>query len=243
MEEENMSVEQPEMETQEVAQSTESTTAQEERQDQQEEKRRKDADHNFAEMRRIKSDLERQIKERDDFIQKMQQQMFPQKQEVDEIDKLADDDIITKAHARRMAERAAKEAAKIAAEEAKKQLLAETYEDKLKARHPDFNEVVTQENIDKLKQLEPELAYSLSMNPDPYAQAVAVYKAIKMVGGATQKPPIEKEKAIKNSQKPVSVNAVTKQSAIGNAHLFENGLTPDLKKQLWQEMQDAMKRG
>ncbi len=56
-----------------------------------------------------------------------------------------------------------------------------------------------------------------------------------------KEPLREKQKAIANSQKPVSVNAVTKSSAIGNAHMFENGLTPELKKSLWDEMERARK--
>ena len=77
------------------------------------------------------------------------------------------------------------------------------------------------------------------------AAAAGAYKLLKNTGyGAPVKsaaPTLEKKKALENSQKPLSVNTVTKQSAIGNAHAFENGLTPDLKKQLWADMQKAMK--
>jgi hypothetical protein len=52
---------------------------------------------------------------------------------------------------------------------------------------------------------------------------------------------VKKQRALANSQKPVSVNAVTKNSAIGNAHMFENGLTKELKKSLYDEMKNAMK--
>ena len=98
-----------------------------------------------------------------------------------------------------------------------------------------------------MKQQEPELAQSLwNLRDDPYAQGVAAYKLIKKLGigkeEEEQGDSVEKKKAIENSKKPLSVQAVSKSSAIGNAHLFENGLTKELKKQLWSEMQEAKKR-
>jgi hypothetical protein len=72
---------------------------------------------------------------------------------------------------------------------------------------------------------------------------VAAYKLLKRLNpGEDMAKSVEKKKAIENSQKPISVNAVSRNSAIGNAHIFENGLTPELKKQLWKEMEDARKR-
>jgi len=121
---------------------------------------------------------------------------------------------------------------------------ASSIDDRLALKCPDFGEIVTRDNIEKLKAEEPEIAASLSHIQDPYAQGVAAYKMLKKLGIAqniVEAP--EKKKAEANSQKPVSVNAVSKNSAIGNAHLFENGLTKELKSQLWKEMQDSMKRG
>lgn len=80
---------------------------------------------------------------------------------------------------------------------------------------------------------------------DPYAQSVAAYKMLKRFGYGAQKTNqiLDKKKAQENSQKPVSVNAVSKQSSIGNVQTFENGLTPELKRSLWADMQRAMKAG
>ena len=120
-----------------------------------------------------------------------------------------------------------------------------TVEERLSLKFHDFHQVVSRENIELLKETEPELARSLSHNTDPYDQGIAAYKLMKRLGIGTEsvsKEPVrEKQRAVANSQKPVSVNAVTKNSAIGNAHMFENGLTKELKKSLYDEMKNAMK--
>jgi hypothetical protein len=226
------------LESQAVAQATESETVYENRHDSVEEHRkRNDAEYNWAEARRKMQELERQIKERDDVLARFQQHMAP-KQEVDELDSLADDDIVTKAQARKMAEKMARQEA----EKLFRERDASTVGERVKIKFPDYDDVVTEENVQLLKKQKPELALSLAHNPDPYAQAIAVYDSLKMIGVNGQKvPPVEKEKALKNAQKPLSVNAITQNSAIGNVHLFENGLTPQLKEQLWKEMKECHK--
>lgn len=222
-----------------VAQATEPEVVQEERQETpQEKKRRNDTEYNWAETRRKMQELERQNQELKEYVEKTTAKPAP-KEEIDELDKLSDDDIVTKAQAKKMAAKMAREIAN----EVMKQREAATVEDRLQLKYQDFAEVVTKENIDLLKQTEPELADSLRYHPDPYAQGVAAYKLLKKISTGQSSPPPspDRDKAIKNSQKPVSVNAVTKASALGNAHLFENGLTPEVKKQLFAEMQAAIK--
>lgn len=218
------------------APATESEVHNERSQDQAEQRKRNDAEHNWAEMRRM-------MREKDLEIQDLKTQFSqinkkPPAEDEDDLGNLAEDDIVTVAQAKKLA----KKLAKNVAEEVIKQREASTVEERIGLKFPDYRDVVTKENIELLKQQHPELASSLIHVPDPYQQAVAAYKMLK-----TMVPPpsqtLEKKKAVENSQKPVSVQSVTKQSAIGNAHLFENGLTPELKKSLWNEMQQAMKTG
>jgi hypothetical protein len=232
-EEENVSVEEQSSEA--VAQAPETESVQEERKETaQERKQRNDAEYNWAETRRKMQEQERRIQEQSEMIQKLQ----PQKTEDDDLERLADDDIVTKGQVKKLATKMAREIA----QEIIRQREAATVDERLANKFTDYSEIVTKENIELLKQNEPELALSLAHNPDPYAQGVAVYKILKRING-DQVPMknVEKKKALENSQKPVSVNAATKTSAIGNAHLFENGLTPELKAQLWKEMQQASK--
>lgn len=215
----------------------ESEIAQErEAESQAQQRKRNDVEYNWAEANRKMQELQRQNKELAEAVQKMQQ---PKVAEIDELDKLGDDDIITKAGAKKLAEKMARQ---IAAETIR-QREAETVEERLQNKYPDFASVVSRENIDQLKTNDPELAMSLHrLSDDPFAQGVAAYKLLMKLGyGDNMSKSVEKKKAIENSQKPISVNAATKSSALGNAHLFENGLTKELKTQLWKEMQQAMK--
>jgi hypothetical protein len=202
-------------------------------------KKSEDQDRNWKEARRKMQELERKSKEQEEVIQKLQ---APKASPVeDDLDKLGDEDIVTKGQAKRLATKMAEEIAQRLIQQRENA----TVEERLNLKFQDFNQVVTRENIELLKETEPELAMSLSHNTDQYSQGIAAYKLLKRLGiGAeemSKEPVKEKERALKNSQKPLSVNSVTKSSAIGNAHLFENGLTPELKKSLWEEMERARK--
>lgn len=202
-------------------------------------KKSEDQDRNWKETRRKMQELERRAKEQEELIAQLKTP--PRAAQEDELDKLGDEDIVTKGQAKKLA---AKMAEEIASRVIKERENA-TVEDRLSSKFQDFNQVVTRENIELLKETEPELAMSLAQNTDQYSQGVAAYKLLKRLGIGEQevaKEPVkEKQKAVANSQKPVSVNAVTKSSAIGNAHMFENGLTEELKKSLREEMARAVK--
>jgi hypothetical protein len=199
-------------------------------------KARNSQEYNWAEARRKMQELERQNLE---FRQRFDQFTNPSKTEVDEIDKLGSEDLVTKSHVMKMAERMARQIATQAIKERER----ETVDERLMIKYPDFAEVVSKDNIELLKQTEPELARSLSHNPDDYEKGIAVYKALKRLGitqGSTVNS--DKERAKKNSEKPVSLSTVSKSSAIGNAQAFENGLTKEVKAALWAEMQEIRKR-
>jgi len=192
-----------------------------------------DEERNWREVRRIMQEQDEQIR------QLKADRERPIVQEEDDLAKLADDDIVTAKQARSLAQKMAREVAVQAIRERD----ASTVDERLKNRFPDYENVVTQDNIDLLKQQDPELAMSLyALAQNPYEQAVAAYKMLKRTGiGDMAKTQPQKARALENSKKPVSVQSVTKSSAIGEVHKFENGLTPELKKQLWQEMQQAIK--
>jgi hypothetical protein len=202
-------------------------------------KKSEDQDRNWKETRRKMQELERTAKEQAELINQLKSP--PRAIQEDELDKLGDDDIITKGQSKRLMRKEAEEIAR--------QIVIErenaTVEDRLSMKFNDFSQVVTRENIELLKETEPELAKSLGKDTDQYNQSLAAYKLLKRLGiGAeevSKEPVREKQKALANSQKPVSVNAVTKTSAIGNAHMFENGLTEELKKSLREEMARAVK--
>lgn len=115
--------------------------------------------------------------------------------------------------------------------------------DRLRAKYQDFDEVVSIDNVEYLKQNEPELAASIaSLTSDPYRQGIAAYKILKQsVNQDTKATMQDKAKIADNAKKPTSVQAVRKQGSLSDANRFANGLTTELKKALWQEMQTAKK--
>lgn len=202
-----------------------------------ERKKRNDQEYNWAEARKKMQELDRQNKE---LAEKVSQMQKPASQPEEEASPMGKDDIVTYSQMEKLIE---KKAAKIA-ENILRQREAATVDERLSLKFSDYADVVSKENIELLKQEEPELALSIwKLQDDPYAQGIAAYKLMKKLGISDKETPQpDKERAVKNAQKPLSVNAVTKQSALGNAHLFENGLTKELKSQLYKEMREAAKR-
>lgn len=117
--------------------------------------------------------------------------------------------------------------------------------DRLRSKFKDFDEVMDPENIGYLKQNNPSLAKAVArLQDEPYEQGLAAYEAIKNTSWYRDKHSNleEKLKIEQNTKKPTSVQAVKKQGgALGDANRFAAGLTPELKKQLQQEMAQARK--
>jgi hypothetical protein len=224
------------VENEAVAGAAEAEQVQEKQESEAQKRKRNEAEHNWAEANRLIKEQKRELRELKDQLQAPK--VAPP--EEDELSKLAHDDILTVAQAKKLVLR---EAEKIA-ENAIRKREAATVDERLATKFTDFSEVVSKENIELLKTQEPELALGLwRLQDDPYAQGIAAYKLMKKLGISKGEEDVaEKKKAVENSKKPVSVNAVTKSSAIGNAHLFENGLTPELKAALRKEMDEARKR-
>lgn len=235
-EDENQSVETEVSEA--VAQPTESTDTHEQIQETQEQRRqRNDAEYNWAEMRRHMREKEREIAELRDQFSSLQKKPAPQ--EEDELAKLAEDDILTVAQAKKLATKLARQTAESMFRERE----ALTVDERLQAKYPDFMSTVTRENIELLKETKPQLAKSLlKFADDPFQQSELAYEYIKNhIPQRDESMSKDKKKALENAKKPVSVQAVGKTSAIGQVHQFENGITPELKAQLWKEMQQVRK--
>jgi hypothetical protein len=198
-----------------------------------------DEERNWKEARRIREETLRENRELRAELDrlKISQQPAPQ---TDELANLRDDDIVTVLQAKKLSERHAKSVA----EKVIREREAATLGDRISAIYPDFDEVVSPENVETLRTSEPELYAGLQrLADDPLSQAKGAYKLLKRLGkGESDDMARNKAKIAENSKKPVSVQSVTKaSSAIGDVHKFDGGLTPDLKKQLYREMTAAAK--
>jgi len=109
---------------------------------------------------------------------------------------------------------------------------------RLIAENPDYNKVMTDDNIAKLIKEYPEYAASLNANSDPYLQHKAAYRMLKQTGIYQEKTfEPEKEQMKKNANKPLPAQAIGgkgNNSPLTSAHLFaSNGmLTEDMKQEL-----------
>lgn len=114
-------------------------------------------------------------------------------------------------------------------------------EAKIKAQYPDFDKVVTRDNLDLLRHAYPELAQTINSGADLYSKAISAYTLIKKFNIDTPMAS-EEETLKKNMAKPRSVASISPQQGdnpMSRANPFASGLTEDMKKQLYAEMVEA----
>lgn len=194
-------------------------------------------------LRALREKSERLERERDEYMRQLQEAQS-KKLDVDESDITIDDsDVAEGKHLKKLQaeiKRLRKEA------DANRQQSTMTQaEIRLRAQYPDFDKVVSADNVNSLREEYPELAVSLNSNNDIYSKAVSAYTMIKKLG-IHQEPVYAADKAriAQNANKPKPSATIAPQksdSPLSQANAFANGLTPDLQKQLWAEMQALRK--
>ena len=196
-----------------------------------------DKDYNFKQLR----EKSRQAEEERDFYRRQVEQLIqsskPASEEPEETSTVGDEDLIEGRHYKALES----EVRKLTKHVRQKEL--ETIPERLKSRFSDFDDVVTKENVEKLKTTEPELYKTITSGDDLFAKGVSAYKSLKALGYYQEKEDFSKQKEVvkSNHSKPMSVQAVKGTGALHEANVFAQGLTPDLKKQLQKEMEDARK--
>ena len=124
-----------------------------------------------------------------------------------------------------------------------KQTSTSTAESRFKSEYPDWNKVMSLDNIQAFSNAYPELAKSINSSSDVYDKAVSAYTLIKRFGIYEDNPTdSDKQRAVANVNKPRPLTSVSPQqgdSPLSRANAFANGLTDELKAQLRKEMEDA----
>src|ERR1700679_171762 len=116
----------------------------------------------------------------------------------------------------------------------RKEVKVATGEGKLKTQYPDFDSVVTRENVQLLRDTYPEIAFTLNSSTDIYATGSSAYTLIKKLGIIPEVSSPEKLIAHANAAKPKPLASVSPQqgdSPLSRANAFANGLTDELKAQ------------
>lgn len=196
--------------------------------------------------RQLREKAERAERERDELVRllkEQQQNKQTQSQDDDEI-RLAPDDLAEGKHLSKIEKKYKR------LEEQFKQYQAQTaeavVEAKIKAQYPDFDKVVSRDNIEALRGSYPELAQTLNASSDLYSKAVSAYTLIKKLGIAQEDLyQAGRERAIKNAIKPKPSAAVSPQtgnSPLSKANAFAGGeFTKELQEQMFKEMNEARK--
>jgi hypothetical protein len=209
------------------------------------------AKKSFRELSAAKKKAERERDEYRQLLAEMQAAKNPAPAapvEEDDDFRLGDDDIAEGKHISKVDKRAQ---SKIKAlEQRLQQYERETAESraetKLRTQYPDFDKVVTRENIELFAEAYPDVAQSLNSNNDLYSKASSAYKMIKKFGIYQESPfASEKAVAIKNVAKPRPLASVSPQQGdtpMSRANAFANGLTDDLRAQLRKEMEQSRMR-
>ena len=198
-------------------------------------------------MRLKNAELERELKQlRDNQMQIMQAQLansHPVRQEVDEFDKIGDEEFIPLGKVKQLAEKNSQKMLKNAEElvrnEVQKALHKQhqdQFMDRLNRQYSDFSEVVNPETLSILEEKEPELAATIADLKDPYKIGVQSYKYIKAMGLSQKATESRREKqvdkAIEKAEKAVTSPMAYDKRPIAQA--FK--LTDAMKKDLYREM-------
>lgn len=194
--------------------------------------------------RQLREKADKAERERDELARQMQRytQKEPQKapEEEDEQIRLQPDDLVEGKHLSQYDKKIRKLEAQL------KDYQSKTYEvnaeTKIKQEFPDYDKVVTQESLYILQSQFPELAQSISSNPDLYSKAKAAHLAITRLGINPNDTTQQQETINKNISKPKPLASISPQqgdSPLTRANAFASGLTQELKDQLYKEALEA----
>lgn len=182
MTEEDQNSEEQEFATQDQNQDVSTQNSQS---DQAQSQAREDAnDRNWRAMRQRQKEMEYEIKQKNDLLDKLlSQQQQPKVQEIVEPED-PDDDYIPAGKVKGIArktvqplERKIQELENKIAQQEQQKLLGS-----LKSQYPDFDDIVNIETLEILEKTEPELAATIAQFKDPYKMGLQSYKYIKALG-------------------------------------------------------------
>ena len=195
--------------------------------------------------RALEAKAKRLERERDEALRKLDSKTEATEQKIEEIEEdiaLREDDLVEGKHLKKMY--ATLRQLKQEVKKYKQESAMMSEEVAVKTQYPDIEKVVTAENLQLLREYDPDFAAVLDSSNNFKAKAAAAYKHIKKLGIYTDEKEQEAALAQKNLAKPrplTSVSAQKGDSPLTRANAFAGGLTDDLKAQLLREMTEAMK--
>jgi len=202
---------------------------------------------NFKRLRESKDRVERERDELHKRISDLEMlqnnKSIPAEEEEDLSISIAPDDLAEGKHLNKVSKKIKRLEKQL--EDYHKQASTESVEAKLKYEYPDFDKIVSKDNIESLKIAYPEIARTLNDSTDLYSKAISAYTMIKKLGiHVDDTYGVDKTRVSTNASKPRPLTSVSPQqggSPLSKANAFAGGLTPELKKQLYREMIESTK--
>ena len=187
-------------------------------------------ERNWRAMRQRQSDLERQLKEREEMLSRLLTNAVPpQKQPVEE--ELPDEEYSTYAGVKSVAKKHVQPL-----EQKIEQLEAKLRYKELLDKYKDFEDIVNADTLSLLEQEDPELAQTIAELKDPVKMGIQSYKYIKALNLTSKVPNArrvrEAEKKIEKSEKAIQSPLAYDKRPMAQA--FRE--TEAEKKQLYEEM-------
>lgn len=214
----------------EVVQPTETADVQDSHQEETQEHQKPQKgskEFNFRELERKLEEERLQRLRLEEYVRNSQQ-----KQQVEAEDDSDDDVYVSRKQVEAIALRKA--------EELLQQQNAATLEDRTRLKFKDYDDVVNEYNIKQLIEDDPDLIETLKVSPQPYATAYKLIKKSAFYQVKSEKRNPDAEKILKNTQKPVSSNAIQARP-LAQASSF-SGMSQGERDALWKEMQEAASR-
>lgn len=177
--------------------------------------------------------LEKESEEKNALLQKLQAQTTSTP--TTNHDELADDDFVEGRQLKSL--KAQQEAIAKKQQELEEQIRLE----KIYDRYKDIDSVVTKENLEKLKKIEPEIHAGLA-HPDPYITWVNAYKHINTYVKKEQKKDEMVERIQNNQEKSPSIQKASHGKRGNEDSMFSQPLTKELKNELIARRRANIKR-
>lgn len=202
------------------------------------------SESNASNIRRLREEKERLARENEEYRKFYEQQMKqaqPQQQEDDDDFGISPDDFVEGKHLKKYYKEIKQMRKDFKAQQ--EQIMYQTTEARLKSQFPDFEKVVNEQTVQRLREEYPEIADTLNESTNMYSKAAAAYKVIRNMG-IYQDPgsQADRQRVYNNTSKPRPANALNGQQSgtpLSRANAFSEGLTPELKRQLLEEMENS----
>lgn len=202
---------------------------------------------NFRQMRQKAEQFERESRDKEEIIQRLlrQQQTQSYTQPTSQEFDLKDDDMPEAKHINHVYQELNK--VKQELNTYRQQSSTSISKANLRSQYPDYDQVMSQDNIKDLEYMRPSVARALASSGDFEGSAEAAYHMIKSLGinkhtEDTEDYEVAKKRAAANMAKPKTINAISKSnSPLSQTAVFSTELTPERKDEIWARMQKKLR--